>query len=632
MRPLDALHRALRRSTTGASTRGGSKALLSGREKIQEVLLRTDLVELVRRHVELRRVGRSFAGLCPFHGERTPSFHVFPESRRFRCFGCDKGGDAITFVMEIEGKDFPTALRQLADQAGVSLAYDPETQRRIARRRALLRACEVAASHFQRNLWGPAGGKARAYLADRGVSEEMARRAGLGYALQAWQDLSDRLAREGIDPRDAEEAGLIVAREGERPGHYDVFRGRLMVPIRDADGKVIAFGGRVIEGDDPRKYVNSRETPLYRKSQTLYGLDVARPALRARAEAVLVEGYFDAIALWEAGVDNAVALCSTALTPEHLQRLERLGVETLTLLLDGDEAGKKAALRLAGPILASGLAARVITLPGGHDPDTFLRERGAQAYRELEAEAPALSDHVLSALLPRGGGYEAAMRALGELRPIVSSIPEGVQRKLFLAEVARALELSPREVEAYFGPAGAPPRREPVARKEAPRPARPRQGPPPRREIELVAYLFAFPRLRPILGEKIVSLLGDMDLKEAVGLLLSEGAEAEEIFARLPEVARRALGERVRRLVAQGDEKDWEKEARDGLLHLEIEKLRQDLKSTIGARAELERDLFGPGDPREKEAILETIRTFGEHVERLRERMDELMQQLRGAA
>lgn len=607
--------------------------LLSGREKIQEVLQRIDLVELVRRHVELKKVGRSWVGLCPFHAERTPSFHVFPESRRFRCFGCDQGGDALTFVMEMEGKDFPTALRQLAEQAGVSLAYDPETQRRIARRRALLRACEMAAQHFAQNLFDSVGRPGREYLARRGISEEMARRAGLGYAPQAWQDLTGRLAKEGIDPRDAVEAGLIATREGGR--HYDVFRGRVMVPIRDADGRVIAFGGRIVEGEDPRKYINSRETPLYRKSHVLYGLDVARGVLRSSGEAVLVEGYFDALALWEAGIENAVALCSTALTPEHLSRLERLGVESITLLLDGDEAGQKAALRLAGPLLGSGLAARVITLPDGHDPDTFLREYGASAYRELEARAPRLSDHVLSALLPSGGGYEEAMRALGELRPIVSALPEGVRRTLFLGEVAKALGLSPREVEAHFQGNRPAPRRVPEARQpraEAPQRERSRTAPPPRREIELAAFLFAFPHLRARYGPEIVPLLGDMDLKEAVSLLLDEGAEAEEIFKRLPVVARRALGDRIRQLGVQGSERDWEQELRDGLLHLEIEKLRQDLKVTIGARAELERDLFGPGDPSKREEIMESIRSFGVHIDRIRARMDELMQQLRGAA
>lgn len=603
--------------------------MLSGREKIQEVLQRIDLVELVRRHVELKKVGRSWAGLCPFHAERTPSFHVFPESRRFRCFGCDKGGDALTFVMEMEGKDFPTALRQLADQAGISLAQDPETQRRIARRRALLRACEVAAAHFTEVLWSPAGAPGREHLAKRGISEEMARRTGLGYALPAWQGLTDRLAKEGIAPRDAEEAGLIVAKEGGRA--YDVFRGRLMVPIRDADGKVIAFGGRIVEGDDSRKYINSRETPLYRKSQTLYGLDVARGALRSTTEAILVEGYFDAIALWEAGVDNAVALCSTALTPEHLARLERLGVQSLTLLLDGDEAGQKAALRLAGPLLGAGFAARVVTLPDGHDPDTFLRERGEGAFRDLLSAAPLLSDHVLERLLPRGAGYEEAMRALGELRPIVAALPEGVQRTLFLGEVAKALGLPARDVEAHFrGNRPSPP---PVRRdRDLPRDRRAPKAPPPRRELELAACLFAFPHLRPRVGSAIVALLSDIELKEAVALLLDEGAEAEEIFRRLSDVSRRALGERIRQLGAQGNETNWEKEVQDGLLHLEIERLRQDLKATIGAREALERDLFGPGDPREKEEILRSIRSFGDHIDRIREKMDSLMQQLRGAA
>ncbi len=604
--------------------------MLSGREKIQEVLARTDLVELVRRHVELKKVGRSWVGLCPFHAERTPSFHVFPESRRFRCFGCDRGGDALTFVMETEGKDFPTALRQLAEQAGVSLVQDPETQRRIARRRALLRACEIAARHFAEVLWSPAGAPGRQHLAARGISEGMARRAGLGYALPSWQGLADRLLREGIALRDAEEAGLVVVKEGGRA--YDVFRGRLMVPIRDADGRVIAFGGRIVEGDDDRKYINSRETHLYRKSQVLYGLDVARGALRTRGEAVLVEGYFDALALWEAGIDHAVALCSTALTAEHLARLERLGVQSLVLLLDGDEAGQKAALRLAGPLLGAGMAARVVTLPDGHDPDTFLRERGADALRERIAQAPPLSDHVIGRLVPRTGGYEEAMRALGELRPIVSALPVGVQRTLFLGEVARAFGLPARDVEAFFRgnrPAAPAPARstpEPVRARRAPR------QPPPRRELELAAYLFAFPHLRPRVGAEVVALLGDADLKEALALLLDEGAEAEELYTRLPETVRRPLGERVQQLGAEPGERDREKEVRDGLLHLELERLREDLKATIGAREALERDLFAPGDPQEKEEILRTIRSFGDHIDRLRDRMDSLMQQLRGAA
>lgn len=646
--------------------------MLSGREKIQEVLLRTDLVELVRARVELRRVGRSWSGLCPFHGERTPSFHVFPESRRFKCFGCDKGGDALTFVMELEGKDFRTALRELADRAGVPLVTDPEEERRIANRRALLRACQVAGAYFEANLWGPAGAEGRAHLERRRVSEAVARGAGLGYAPAGWQGLVDHLQREGVDADKAVEAGLILPRD-KGGGFYDVFRGRLMVPIRDGDGRIIGFGGRVVVGDDPRKYINSRETPLYRKSRVLYGLDVARSALRAKKEAVLVEGYFDAIALWEAGIDHTVALCSTALTQDHLGLLSRLGVERIVLLLDGDAAGQQATMRLAGPLLASGMAASVITLPGGDDPEAFLHAHGSEALLALAAEAPVLSQHVLERVLPEGGGYEEAMAALGELRQVVGALPQGVERALFLAQVSKALGLPQRDVEAFFqgnlpsprsSEARATPQRRPTGpgrwQGAAPGPhphgpggashdpgphgpggtapggGRPpgggREGtwtPPPRREIELTACLLAFPHLRETVGGEVLPRLGDLALREAVDLLLSQGMEEEEVLGRLAPPVRAALAERVRQLGSHPG-KDWEQEVRDGLLHLEIEKLREDLRNVIGMREELERDLLRPG--RADEHLLEEARTYGQHAARIRERMEALRQRLRDAS
>jgi DNA primase len=657
--------------------------LLSGREKIQEVLLRTDLVELVRAKVELRKVGRSWAGLCPFHGERSPSFHVFPESRRFKCFGCDKGGDALTFVMELDGKDFRTALRELADRAGVPLVTDPEEERRIANRRALLHACQVAGAYFESSLWGQAGAEGRAHLQQRRISEAVARSAGLGYAPQGWQGLVDHLQREGVDSEKAVEAGLILRREG-RGGFYDVFRERLMIPIRDADGRIIGFGGRVVGGDDPRKYINSRETPLYRKSRVLYGLDVARDALRARKEAVRVDGYFDAIALWEAGIDHTVALCSTALTHDHLGLLERLGVERIVLLLDGDAAGQLAAMRLAGPLLASGMSANVITLPGGDDPESFLHAQGAEALRTLEQQAPRLSDHVLSRVLPDGGGYEEAMAALGELRQVVAALPRGVERSLFLSQVARGLALPPRDVEAFFqgnlpvtantqenpapaqplrggpGPSGRwqhddgsrggprPPERwEHGGSRGGPRPSdrwehegsrgarspgagRPAAwAPPPRRELEVTACLLAFPHLREAVGSEVLRHLGDLALREAVDLLLTEGMEEEGALARLPSPLRVALAERVRQLGSHPD-KDWEQEIRDGLLHLEIEKLREDLRNAIGMRDELERGLLRPDGADEQ--LLEEARTYGQHAAKIRERMEALRQRLRNAS
>ncbi|HEY0839636.1 MAG TPA: DNA primase, partial [Vulgatibacter sp.] len=411
--------------------------MLIGRDKIREIVERTDLVQLIGRHVQLKRAGRSFKGLCPFHGERTPSFYVTPERHSYKCFGCQKGGDAIRFVMEYEGKDFLAAVRGLAQDAGVPIAFDPEEERRVAQRRQLLHACQVASRWFEEELWGARGGAGRAHLQVRGVSEHTARASGLGYAPPGFTGLRDRLLREGVSVENAVAAGLLALRdrpaEREADRAYDVFRGRLMIPIRDPDGRVIAFGGRVVEGDDERKYLNSRETPLYVKSRVLYGLDLAREPIRRARSAVLVEGYFDAIALWEAGIPNVVALCSTVLTPEHLRLLERLDVSDLVLLLDGDDAGRKAAVRLAGPILASGLAARVVELPEGQDPDDFVKARGKEGYLALAESAPPLSTYVVEgALGDASGSYEDKLRALGALRPVVAALPEDAARALFL--------------------------------------------------------------------------------------------------------------------------------------------------------------------------------------------------------
>jgi len=633
--------------------------LLIGRDKIREIVERTDIVQLIGRHVQLKRAGRSFKGLCPFHGERTPSFYVTPERHSYKCFGCQKGGDAIRFVMEYEGKDFLTAVRGLAQDAGVPIAFDPEEERRVAQRRQLLRACQVAAAWFEEQLHAPAGRAGREHLASRGVSERTARAAGLGYAPTGFHGLRDRLVGEGVGIEHAVGAGLLGLRDRAAPSDaeraYDVFRGRLMIPIRDPDGRVIAFGGRVVEGDDERKYINSRETPLYVKSRVLYGLDVARDAIRRSKSAVLVEGYFDAIALWEAGIPHAVALCSTALTADHLSLLKRLDVTDLTLLLDGDDAGRKAAVRLAGPILAAGLAARVVELPEGQDPDDFVKARGKEGYENLAEIAPPLSAYVVEgALGDAGGSYEDKLRSLGRLRPVVAALPEDAARSLFLADIARRLGIGVRDVAGFFR--GDKPADEAAGRRaaEAARPGpgevspphlRSRRGPSVgrapahRRELELVAGLFAYPGVARELGPAVAAAISDPSLRELAGALLSGDfggdfggdAGADELLGRVEPGLGEALRARIRE-ARRIPEKDWRAELEGGLLHLEFERLKSERRASIDDREALAASLARAVDPDERGRLAEAMEEHTKNAEAIRVEMERLRERLRGEA
>jgi DNA primase len=458
--------------------------------KIEDVLERVDLVALVSRHVELKKSGKSFKGRCPFHQEKSASFYVTPELRRFKCFGCQAGGDAIAFVQRYLGKTFVDAVRDLAREVGVDLeaAEDPSARDR----QQLREVTELALSHFRASLAHPEEGRlARQALAARGVSEESTQRFALGWAPEAWSRLADALLARGLL-----EFGIQVGLVQRRPsgdGAYDVFRGRLIIPIRAPDGRTVAFGGRLVSGDQGPKYLNSRESRLYNKSETLYGLDQARDEVRRRRSAVLVEGYFDVIGLHQAGVRNAVALCSTALTPGHLAQLQRVDAKELVLLLDGDEAGRQAVERLASTLLGSGVPARVALLPEGEDPDTFARGRGGEAVRLLLEGALPLSEHLFRTFLPEGraASFERKMEALGRLRPVVTELPVGLLRSAFFSGLAVHLGLPAAELEAGL-------RGKPLPLRAVPKPAvpsAPAERPVDRAEAALGALFLAQPEL-----------------------------------------------------------------------------------------------------------------------------------------
>ncbi|MDF1564674.1 MAG: DNA primase [Deltaproteobacteria bacterium] len=441
-------------------------------DKIAEVRSRADIAQVVGRTVSLKKAGRSFKGLCPFHQEKTPSFHVVPDKQIFHCFGCGAGGDVFRFLMDIDGLSFPAAVRQLAEEVGVEIPFtsSAEDARARAQReeaRRLTEANRKAAEAFAHWLWKTeAGEPGRAHLRERGILEETARTFGLGYAPMR-NDLCARLSAAGVSEEDQRKAGLRVT---GRHGDYERFQGRLMVPIRTTDGKTVAFGARVVEGDHPAKYLNSAESPVYHKSEVLFGMDLARGAIRRAGAAVLVEGYFDVIALHQEGVERAVASCGTALTPQHGRTIQRLGAD-LHLVFDGDAAGEQAVVRAHDVVAQTeGLLTRVVRLPAGDDPDAYVCREGAEAFESLCADAPPITEFLIDRVLGAvGATVEERVRAAKEIRPLLQRISDPLARSLYLGRVADRLGFDEGELRGHLG----------LGRPSSPRPSSGERRPQP---------------------------------------------------------------------------------------------------------------------------------------------------------
>ncbi len=418
-------------------------------DKIAEIRDSVDLVALISEYVPLRRQGARFVGLCPFHSEKSPSFGVARGRDFYYCFGCRASGDAIKFLGHVEGLSFIEALEKLAERAGIELprSDDPEQiamQRARKRREALAEVMGVAVDFFVEQLATHAhGGIARKAVAARGVRPEVAQRFRLGYAPRAWDALAQHLERRGVSLRDAEEMGLIARRQ-KGPGYYDRFRHRLMFPVADAHGRVIAFSGRALdppagephEDPPPAKYINSPESTLYKKGQALFGLHEARVALRKDNCALLCEGNFDLVAIHQAGFENVIAPLGTAFTLEQARLIRRF-VEEVIVVFDGDGAGRKATAAAFDLLESAGLKGRVVTLPQGQDPDAFLREQGVDAFRALVEHARPMVEHLIDEAA--AGAQDAASRAsaIQSLGPILQRIQSPVERGLYVEAVAR---------------------------------------------------------------------------------------------------------------------------------------------------------------------------------------------------
>jgi DNA primase len=410
---------------------------------VSEIRDRADIVSVVGRHVTLKKVGSRFWGLCPFHDEKTASFQVHADKQIFYCFGCGAGGDVFAFRMRMEGLDFPDVLRVLAREHGIAI---PETgggdEGQAA---AAFRANEAAAIFFRNALKGPDGAAARRYLHDRGVPDDLAERFRIGWAPDAWDGLIQHLRRSRISVEEAELAGL-VARRPSGDGHYDRFRARVVFPILEPAGQIAGFGGRGM-GSEPPKYLNSPESPVYKKSRALFGLPQALEAIRERGRVIVVEGYFDLLALHRAGLAEGVAPCGTALTQAHARRIRRYAGEVV-LLFDGDAAGQTAAERALPILLAEGLRVRAAFLPLGEDPDTLVAKSGLPALRSCVESAVPLLDHLIERALKEGAGHAwAAADTARSVAPYLRALADPVERAAYTRLLSSRLEIPPSALD-----------------------------------------------------------------------------------------------------------------------------------------------------------------------------------------
>jgi DNA primase len=517
---------------------------------VEEVRRAADIVRVISEHVALKKMGTSWKGLCPFHQEKTPSFNVRQEPAVFHCFGCGEGGDVFKFLMLRERVSFPEAVEMLARRFGVPVPegrVEPGPDRR--EREEMLALMEAAAQHFTRTLWAAPGTLAREYLLGRGFQKETLERIRAGAARDAWDDLLGAL-RGKFSPALLLKAGLVLERQG-REGHYDRFRNRAVFPIPNESGKVVAFGARALDGSEP-KYLNSPETPVYSKSRVLYGLSWARDAIAREKRAVLMEGYLDVARAIEHGVGEAVATCGTALTASHARLLRRFA-ETVVLNFDQDEAGQKAARRSLEVLLEEALRVRIVELPEGHDPDTYLKAEGAEAYRKRLDEAPEAVEWLVrraetTSDLSSPGGKAAFFAAV---LPALVRTPNAVERQAWLARVVErggldaggAREELRRALSGRTGPASA------VAEAAARRPAAAR----PAAFLPAERWLLALVAQGAAGVEIALDELQDADLEGLRSAPLLRAAQAvarrdervslHAVLAELDEEARRVMSE-----------------------------------------------------------------------------------------
>ena len=439
---------------------------------LQQIRDSVDIVDVVSRYVTLTKTGQNLRGLCPFHQEKTPSFTVTPARQMFYCFGCGVGGDVFTFLMRKEGLEFLETVRDLAERAGVPLPRNASqgfSQAPTGQRKRLEGLHALANTWFQQNLHDPSKGRsALAYLTGRGLELQTLKEFGTGYAPPSWDGLTNYLTGQGATPSDLEASGLVAVKDARGTSKsarfYDRFRGRVMLPICDLRANVIAFGGRVFEEGTP-KYLNSPDTVLFQKGRVLYGLHKARETTHQLDSLILVEGYFDVLALHQAGIRQVAAPLGTALTPEHVGLLRRF-VNTVVLIFDGDAAGTGAVLRALDVFRDSGVTVRVVVMPPDHDPDSYVRAHGAERFLALQEQALTLLEFAVAQRLEGAthATIEERTRRVDDILGILAKGSNPIEKNEQVQRVAERLGVSPqllldRYPAVLGGPRGGPSRR-----------------------------------------------------------------------------------------------------------------------------------------------------------------------------
>ncbi|MFC1813994.1 DNA primase, partial [Thermodesulfobacteriota bacterium] len=495
-------------------------AIFFPQEKIREIKNSADIVDIVSEVVLLKKRGKNHVGLCPFHSEKTPSFTVSPQKQIFYCFGCGTGGNVFSFLMKQEGLSFPEAASVLAGRFGIDVPtqkMSPEQRRQISERENLLAVNREAMDFFRRSLHGSDKGKqAVDYLNKRGMKREITDRFNLGYAPEGWDKLVTFFSKKKIPLERVKKSGLIVPRKSER-GFYDRFRDRIIFPIFNINKQVIGFGGRVMDDSLP-KYLNSPETPVYNKRKSLYGLHEAKGRCRESQTVYVVEGYFDLLALHQHGIRDSVATLGTAITPDHVKILRGfVGKDgKLILVYDSDAAGIKAAQRSIEVFEKGFVNARILVLPAGQDPDSFLFEFGAESLLNAAARAPGIIPFLIDTAEKKHGlSIEGKIRVISDLRKPLASIHDSVARSLYIKELAERTgidEAAILEKVRETSPGKKAPPDQMVADKGS------------RIEKKIISMMLQFPEILPEIARRnVIDFFEDGTLKSIGQIILKQG-------------------------------------------------------------------------------------------------------------
>jgi DNA primase len=569
-------------------------------EKVSEIKNAADIVDVVSEVVILKKTGKNYVGLCPFHSEKTPSFTVSPEKQIFYCFGCTVGGNVFSFLMKHDGISFPDAAKILARQYGIDIPtrkISQQQKRRMSQRESLLDVNRQAMEFFRQELLEKTSGKgAMEYLKKRGMSKEIIASFNLGYTPEGWDNIVNFFSKKKISLSIVEKTGLIVSRE-KKVGFYDRFRGRIIFPIFDLNMQVIGFGGRVMDDSMP-KYLNSPETPIYNKSRSLYGLHLAKIKCRESEKVYIVEGYFDLLALHQHGLLNSVATLGTSLTPDHVKILRGfIGKDgKVILVFDSDDAGIKAVMRSIGIFMRAEVDASIIVLPQGYDPDSYLFEFGYESFLEIDSKAKSLMSFLIdSAVKKHGLSIEGKIRVISELNEPLASIGDNVARSLYIKELAESINIDESTVREKIRKISVPKKdrskRSTWSNNNLTRgqhktsasdnvQGKALKGKWDRLERQIITMMLQFPQILSKISERdIINLFEDNDLK-SIGQLLLKYKERSEI--RVSDIMNLIEDKEQRDIVASLAIREdiWNHEACLGIIN-RFESIRKKNKNTL---------------------------------------------------